>query len=103
MEREEDYHDSMIRKIEYTIDKVQYYQGIVNGYCDGESNDLIEEDEAERLADSWERDLVTISEASNLTMNTIWGMSILTHESKRAMLVMAEANKSSGKMSISVV
>ena len=102
MSAKKDYYDEIIDSIEEATEQAKHYQGIVNGHDDGEVDFCLNRDEAERLANSWVVDLDTISDVTNITVDTLWDMSILAHKSKRKMLMEAEENRYKGKMSIEI-
>ena len=100
MPKTRDHIDTLIDRIEEATEQAKHYQGIVNGHDDGEIDFCLSRDEAERIASSWVLDLDTLSELSNLMVDTMWDMSILTYSSKRSMLIRANENRHRGKMSI---
>ena len=102
MSKSKDKYDILIDKIEEATEKAQHYQGILNGYYDGEIDESLEQDEAERLAESWSSDVDKLSDESNLMLDTLWDLSILTYASKRKTLKQADDNRHKGKMSIQI-
>lgn len=90
-------------KISEAMEKAQHYQGIVNGYQDGEADGNLDWDEAERLAESWSNDLEKLSDETNIHIDTLWGVfDVLVPASKIDTLRKADAGRSKGKMKVRI-